>query len=86
MSGKRPGISMCFVALNGRLCPRLEGRFKPDVARITEPEFSSEEEGFMLPSREFEGSREDGVKLVSLISGNEMDFLCGKSSRKKEAE
>ena len=30
-------------------------------------------------------SRRHREELESLISGNEMDFLCGKSSRKKEA-
>ena len=31
-------------------------------------------------------SRRHREELGSLISGNEMDFLCRKSSRKKEAE
>ena len=72
--------------MNGRLFPQFWGGFNPVVARITEPEFSLEEEGFKRPSREFEGSREDCEDLGSLISGIVMDFLCGKSSRKKEAE
>ena len=76
---------MCFDALNGRKCPRKEGGFMPVVARNTEPEFSSEEEGFRCLSRGFGDSRGYRGEFESLISGHEMHFLCGKSSRKKEA-
>ena len=40
----------------------------------------------MHPDMELGYSRRHREELESLISGNEMDFLCGKSSLKKEAE
>ena len=40
----------------------------------------------MHPSMEMGYSRGYREELESLISGKEMDFLCRKSSRKKEAE
>ena len=55
------------------------------IARIMEPKKSSEEKGFMHPSMKMGYSRRHREELGSQISGNEMDFLCGKSSRKKEA-
>ena len=39
----------------------------------------------MHPSMKMGYARRHHKELGSLISGNEMDFLCGKSSRKKEA-
>ena len=55
------------------------------IARIMEPKTSSVEEGFMHPGMKMGYSRGHHEELGSLTSGNEMDFLCGKSSRKKEA-
>ena len=43
------GINMSFVALNGKFGPQKEGAVLLAVGRITELEFSAEEEEFKHP-------------------------------------